>query len=251
MKEKIKQLIEELNAASKAYYQENKEIMTNYEYDQKYDKLLKLEKETGIILENSPTQKVGYEIVSKLKKDKHEEKALSLDKTKDRNFLNTWYPDKTKCLSWKLDGLTIVATYNDGKLVKAVTRGNGEIGEIVTHNARFFHGLPKTIPVKNELIVRGEAIISYSEFNKINEKIPEIENKYKNPRNLASGTVRQLDSRIAAERNVCFKAFELVKFNEEDVDKGAFDANSFYDRLNWLSKLGFGVVEHVLIFTKR
>lgn len=250
MKETIKQLVEELNAASRSYYQENKEIMTNYEYDQKYDELLKLEKETGIILENSPTQKIGYEIVSKLKKDKHEEKALSLDKTKDRNFLNTWYPDKTKCLSWKLDGLTIVATYNDGKLVKAVTRGNGEIGEVVTHNARFFHGLPKTIPVKNELIVRGEAVISYSEFNKINEKIPEIENKYKNPRNLASGTVRQLDSRIAAERNVCFKAFELVKFNEEDIDKSEFDTNSFYDRLNWLSKLGFGVVEHVLILPK-
>lgn len=246
MKDKIEKLVNDLNAASRAYYQEDKEIMSNYEYDQKYDELLKLELETGIILENSPTQKVGYEIVSKLKKDKHEEKALSLDKTKDRSFLSTWYPDKSKCLSWKLDGLTIIATYNKGKLVKAVTRGNGEVGEIVTHNAKFFHGLPNNIPVQSELVVRGEAIISYSEFNKINDRIPEVENRYKNPRNLASGTVRQLGSKIAAERNVCFKAFELVKFDKNDINKEFFDENSFYDRLSWLSKLGFDVVDHVL-----
>ena len=247
-KEKTMQkLVKQLNRAAKAYYQEDKEIMSNYEYDQMYDELAALEKETGIVLEDSPTKRVGYVVISKLQKDKHEEPALSLDKTKDRNFIHNWLDGHVGIMSWKMDGLTIVATYDNGKLTKAVTRGNGEIGEIVTHNAKYFHGLPQSIPCMDHVVVRGEAYIPYSTFEEINAKIPETENKYKNPRNLASGTVRQLDSKIAADRNVHFKAFELVSYKKETLIMNGFHPNLFVNHFCWLKKMGFDVVDHVLV----
>ena len=266
MEKRMKKLVTLLNEASKVYYQEDKEIISNYEYDKLYDELVELEKKTGIILPESPTQKVGYEIVSKLEKDKHEEKALSLDKTKDREFLKSWYPEKNKVVSFKEDGLTVIcyiepikdikefdnlesenSNNKKAKLIKAVTRGNGEIGEIITHNAKFFHGLPQLVSCKNKIVVRGEAVISYSEFDRINSELPETENKYKNPRNLASGTVRQLNSETAASRNVHFKAFELVKCDENELREAGYNPNSFNDRLAWLESLGFEVVEHILV----
>ncbi|MBQ3513565.1 MAG: NAD-dependent DNA ligase LigA [Lachnospiraceae bacterium] len=230
-------LVSQLNEASKSYYQFDKEIMSNFEYDALYDELLELEKETGIVLANSPTQKVGYEIVSELEKETHESPMLSLDKTKDREVLKEWLKDKEGLLSWKLDGLTVVLTYQDGRLVKAVTRGNGEIGEVITNNAKTFVNVPLQIPFQGELVLRGEAVISYSEFEKINDSISDADAKYKNPRNLCSGSVRQLNSEITAKRNVRFYAFSLVQA------KGAELSNEMQERFLWLSSLGFDVVE--------
>ena len=232
MKEKIKIL----NEANKAYYQEDREIMSNYEYDKLYDELKKLEEETGLVLSNSPTIRVGYELLSNLPKERHESPMLSLDKTKEVSALKEWLGDRVGLLSWKLDGLTLVVTYEGGRLTKAVTRGNGEIGEVVTNNARVFANIPLTIPYKGNLVIRGEAVISYSDFNKLNDRIPETEGKYKNPRNLCSGSVRQLNNKITAERNVRFYAFSLVK---ADIDFRNLRA----DQLSWLKDQGFSVVE--------
>lgn len=234
MKEKIKLL----NEANKAYYQENREIMSNYEYDALYDELVELEKETNVTLSNSPTINVGYELLSNLPKEKHEKQMLSLDKTKDVESLQQWLGDNEGILSWKLDGLTIVMTYLDGKLIKAVTRGNGEIGEVITNNARVFTNVPLNISFKGSLVLRGEAVISYPDFVKINSSITDVEEKYKNPRNLCSGSVRQLNNKITAQRNVRFYAFAVVKADGTDFK------NSREEQLNWLKIQGFGVVEY-------
>ena len=208
--ERMKELIRLLNEAAKAYYQESREIMPNYEYDRLYDELEELEKKTGITLSNSPTIRVGYEILSDLPKEKHPKKMLSLDKTKDVSALAAWLGVQEGVLSWKLDGLTIVLTYEEGKLAKAITRGNGEIGEVITSNARTFENLPLAIDFKGQLVLRGEAVISYADFEKINDEITDEGAKYKNPRNLCSGSVRQLNNEITAQRHVQFFAFSLV-----------------------------------------
>ncbi|WP_313342272.1 NAD-dependent DNA ligase LigA [Sedimentibacter sp.] len=234
MKEKIKLL----NEANKAYYQENREIMSNYEYDALYDELVELEKETNITLSNSPTINVGYELLSNLPKERHEKPMLSLDKTKDVNELQQWLGANEGVLSWKLDGLTIVMTYLDGKLIKAVTRGNGEVGEVITNNARVFTNIPLNISFRGSLVLRGEAVISYPDFEKINNEITDVTLKYKNPRNLCSGSVRQLNNKITAERNVRFYAFSLVKADGMDFK------NSRTEQLIWLKNQGFGVVEY-------
>lgn len=233
--DRIKELVEVLNHASKAYYQESREIMTNHEYDALYDELVSLEKETGIVLSGSPTVNVGYEVLSNLPKEKHPSKMLSLDKTKDAEQLASWLGDKEGLLSWKLDGLTVVLTYEEGKLSKAVTRGNGEIGEVVTSNARVFANLPLNIDFKGRLVLRGEAVISYDDFEKINSEIDDEGAKYKNPRNLCSGSVRQLDNRVTAERNVRFYAFALVS-----AEGMAFNARS--RQMEWLADQGFECV---------
>lgn len=232
MREKIKRL----NQANKAYYQEDREIMSNYDYDKLYDELVDLEEETGIQLSNSPTARVGYELMSNLPKERHEEAMLSLDKTKDVFALESWLGDKAGVLSWKLDGLTIAMTYQGGRLTKAVTRGNGEIGEVVTNNARVFTNIPVNIAYKGTLVLRGEAVISYSDFNKINSQISNIEAKYKNPRNLCSGSVRQLNNKITAERRVKFYAFSILR---SDIE---FETRT--QQLSWLENQGFSVVEH-------
>jgi DNA ligase (NAD+) len=234
----MKDKINLLNKANKAYYQENSEIMSNYEYDLLYDELVELEKETGITLSNSPTINVGYELLSNLPKEKHEKPMLSLDKTKDITALKDWLGDNEGVLSWKLDGLTIVMTYLDGKLVKAVTRGNGEVGEVITNNAKVFTNIPLNITYKKNLILRGEAVISYSDFEKINSEIRDISAKYKNPRNLCSGSVRQLNNKITAERNVRFYAFSMVKADETDFK----DLRT--EQLDWLKSLGFSTVDY-------
>ena len=232
-KEKIQQmqnLILLLNQASKAYYQESREIMSNFEYDKLYDQLAELEKETGITLSKSPTMEVGYEVLSDLPKEAHPSKMLSLDKTKDRDQLVSWLGTQQGVLSWKLDGLTIVLTYEGGKLVKAVTRGNGEVGEVVTSNARMFTNLPVSIDFKGRLVLRGEAVISYPDFEKINAEITDDGAKYKNPRNLCSGSVRQLSNRVTAERHVRFYAFSLVSAEAEGADgAGLTDGASLAD----------------------
>lgn len=231
-KERIKELIEILNQASKAYYQEAREIMTNLEYDALYDELVELEKETGIVLSNSPTVNVGYEVLSELPKEAHPSRMLSLDKTKDTTQLKSWLADKEGILSWKLDGLTIVLTYENGQLVKAVTRGNGEIGEVITNNAKVFANLPLNIDFKGQLVLRGEAVISYADFEEINKTITDESAKYKNPRNLCSGSVRQLNNQITKERNVRFYAFSLV--SAEGV---GFETRQ--QQLEWLGDQGF------------
>lgn len=241
---RIKELVEILNRASKAYYQEDNEIMSNYEYDALYDELVRLEKESGIVLSNSPTANVGYEVLSQLPKEKHPSPMLSLDKTKEVEVLADFLGDKEGVLSWKLDGLTIVLTYNDGKLVKAVTRGDGEIGEVITNNAKTFKNLPLNIAYKDELVIRGEAVIRYSDFEAINETIEDASQKYKNPRNLCSGTVRQLNNEITAKRNVCFFAFSFVSASKEE---GLEFNNSKNERMNWLKSLGFEVVESKMV----
>lgn len=233
MKDKIKILDE----ASKAYYQENREIIPNIEYDKLYDELLELERETGIVLSNSPSINVGYELLSSLPKEQHEKPMLSLDKTKEVGTLKEWLGNQEGVISWKLDGLTIVLTYDGGKLVKAVTRGNGEVGEVITNNVKVFKNIPLNISIKENLILRGEAIIRYSDFEKINNEIGDINAKYKNPRNLCSGSVRQLNNKVTAERNVYFIGFSLVK-----VDNIGFN-NSRIAQLNWLKNQGFDVVE--------
>ena len=235
---RMKELAATLTAAAKTYYQESREIMSNYEYDKLYDELAELEKETGVVLSKSPTQSVGYEVLSELPKERHESPMLSLDKTKSTADLQEWLGDQTGILSWKLDGLTVVLTYSGGTLKKAVTRGNGEIGEVITSNARVFANVPVTISFQGELVLRGEAVIRYSEFNRINEAIDDVDARYKNPRNLCSGSVRQLNSQITAERNVNFEAFALV--TAEGVDFN----NSRKEQFEWLKRQGFDVVEY-------
>lgn len=241
MKMRQKELTEKLNAAGRAYYQEARELMSNYEYDALYDELAALEKETGTVLAGSPTMHVGYEVLSELPKERHESPMLSLDKTKDREALGSWIGDHRTLLSWKLDGLTIVLTYREGTLYKAVTRGNGEVGEVITNNAKVFKNLPLRIPFQGELVLRGEAVIGYREFERINEEIPEADARYKNPRNLCSGSVRQLNNEITAKRNVHFFAFALVR--AEDVD---FE-NSREQQFLWLREQGFEVVEYKVV----
>lgn len=237
--DRMKELIEVLNKASKAYYAEDTEIMSNAEYDELYDELLMLEEKTGTVLAGSPTVNVGYEAVDNLPKETHESPMLSLDKTKDREALRDWLNGHEALLSWKLDGLTIVLTYENGTLSKAVTRGNGEVGEVVTNNAKTFINLPHKIAYKGKLIIRGEAVISYDDFNKINEEIPEEGAKYKNPRNLCSGSVRQLNNEITAKRNVRFIAFNYVSQGGSDTD---FKLRS--EQFDFLKKQGFEVVEY-------
>ncbi len=231
------ELVEKLNEAGRAYYQEASEIMSNREYDVLYDELAELEKELGITLANSPTVNVGYEVLSELPKERHESPMLSLDKTKEVEELKRFLGDQKALLSWKLDGLTIVLTYRDGELYKAVTRGNGEVGEVITNNARVFRNIPLRIAYQGELILRGEAIIGYKEFERINAEIEDVDAKYKNPRNLCSGSVRQLNNEITAKRNVRFYAFSLVQ--AEDVEFH----NSRACQMDWLKDQGFEVVE--------
>jgi len=240
---RMHELVELLNQASKAYYQESREIMTNLEYDRLYDELLGLEKETGVVLAKSPTIHVGYEVLSDLPKEAHPSKMLSLDKTKDVEQLTEWLGVEEGTLSWKLDGLTIVLSYEEGKLVKAVTRGNGEVGEVVTNNAKMFTNLPVTIPFKNKLVLRGEAVISYEDFEKINAEIADESAKYKNPRNLCSGSVRQLNNEITAQRHVRFYAFNLVSAHGIE-----FSLRS--QQMRWLREQGFTVVESKIVDSK-
>ena len=232
---RMKELVTMLQEASKAYYAEDREIMSNLEYDKLYDELVNLEEETGTVLAGSPTVTVGYEAVEELPKEKHESPMLSLGKTKDREELKEWLNDKDGLLSWKLDGLTVVLTYENGRLLKAVTRGNGEVGEVVTNNAKTFINLPISIPYEGKLILRGEAVITYGDFKKINDEIAETEAKYKNPRNLCSGSVRQLNNEVTKNRRVRFFAFSLVKSEEFSTHEEEFE---------FLKSLGFEVVEY-------
>ena len=239
--ERMKGLSVLLKRAGKAYYQEDREIMSNFEYDRLYDELQALEQETGIVLAGSPTVTVGYEAVDELPKERHESPMLSLDKTKDVEVLRSFIGSQPALLSWKLDGLTVVLTYQGGQLVKAVTRGNGEVGEVITNNARVFQNVPLSISHQGELILRGEAVISYSDFEKINETIEDADAKYKNPRNLCSGSVRQLNNQITAERNVKFFAFALVRAQGVDFE------NSRENQMRWLAAQGFDVVEYKVV----
>lgn len=238
MKKRIDELTEILNNASRAYYDDASEIMTNYEYDALYDELLELEEKTGYVPEESPSQNVGYTVQSELPKERHAKRMLSLDKTKDREALRSWLGNQEALLSWKLDGLTVVLTYEGGKLAKAVTRGNGDVGEVITPNAKVFRNVPKTIPYKGHTVVRGEAVIRYEDFERINASIDDADAKYKNPRNLCSGSVRQLNSRITAERNVHFYAFTLSEAPDMDF------RNSRECQMQWMAAQGFDVVEY-------
>ena len=238
---RMKELIQKLDEAARAYYQESREIMSNLEYDSLYDELVSLEEQTGIVLAGSPTKKVGYEIVSELPKERHSEPRLSLDKTKEVTVLEEFLKEQEGVLSWKLDGLTIVLFYENGELVKALTRGNGEIGEVVTPNARTFVNLPLQIPYKGNLSVRGEAVIHYSDFKRLNEEIENAEARYKNPRNLCSGSVRQLNTEITAKRSVNFCAYELLTADEVEFH------NARMEQLAFLTEQGFEVVEHDLV----
>lgn len=235
---RMKELAAILNDASQAYYAQDTEIMSNYEYDRLYDELAALEEETGVTLSNSPTIRVGYEAVDDLQKERHERPMLSLGKTKSREELRDWLNGNDALLSWKLDGLTIVLTFFAGKLAKAVTRGNGEVGEVITNNARVFKNIPVSIPFQGELILRGEAVITYSDFEKINRQIEDAQSRYKNPRNLCSGSVRQLNNKVTAERNVMFYAFSLVKAEGVDFE------NSRENQFRFLTEQGFDVVEY-------
>ena len=237
-KREIREKIDILNRAAKAYYQDGIEIMPNIEYDRLYDELRELERETGIVFANSPTRNVGYEVLSELPRERHPSRMLSLDKTKSRQELVEWLGDQQGLLSWKLDGLTIVLTYENGELIKALTRGNGEIGEVITGNARVFANVPVNVPYRGRLVLRGEAIITYSEFRRINSQIGDADAKYKNPRNLCSGSVRQLDPAVTRSRNVRFIAFSLVE--AENVDFGGTRSG----QLEWLASQGFDVVEY-------
>ena len=238
---RMKELVEILGQASRAYYQEDREIMSNLEYDALYDELVALEQKTGIVLSTSPTVSVGYEAVDELPKETHESPMLSLDKTKDREVLRSFIGNHKTLLSWKMDGLTIVLTYRNGVLEKAVTRGNGVVGEVVTNNARVFDNIPHKISFQGELILRGEAIITYSEFEKINRDIADVDARYKNPRNLCSGSVRQLNNKITAGRHVRFYAFSLVKADGEDFQ------NSRQRQMEWLEEQGFETVEYRVV----
>ena len=236
--QRMKELAGLLSEAAKAYYQEDREIMSNYEYDKLYDELQMLEEETGTVLTGSPTMKVGYESVDELPKERHERPMLSLDKTKDVAVLKEFVDGQKTLISWKLDGLTVVLTYRGGELAKAVTRGNGEVGEVITNNARVFRNIPLSIPFKGELVLRGEAVISYSDFKEINEEIDDVDAKYNNPRNLCSGSVRQLNNEITAKRKVQFFAFSLVRAEGQEFD------NSRERQFEWLRRMGFDVVEY-------
>lgn len=236
-KKHMQDLVQQLNEAAAVYYQGKDEIMSNYDYDRLYDELAALEKETGIILAGSPTQRVGYEVLSELPKETHAAPMLSLDKTKSVDTLASWLDGQNGLLSWKMDGLTIVLTYENGTLQKAVTRGNGQVGEVITNNARTFTNIPLSVPYQGQMILRGEAVISYSEFRKINETLPE-EEQYKNPRNLCSGSVRQLNNEITAKRNVSFFAFALVQAEGVDFH------NSQEEKFLFLQEQGFDVVEY-------
>ena len=242
-KARIKELVEILNKAAKSYYVDAVEIMPNIEYDKLYDELVKLEKETNVVLSNSPTQNVGYETASELPKKAHESPMLSLDKTKSVTELEDWLGDNKALLSWKMDGLTIVLTYRGGELVEAVTRGNGIIGEVITNNAKNFQNVPLKIEYKGELILRGEAVIKYSDFKRINESISDADAKYKNPRNLCSGSVRQLNPAVTRERKVYFNVFNVVKADDIDFE------NSKAKQFEWAKNEGFDVVEYK--FTNR
>ena len=239
--ERMLELVELLNKASRSYYQDAQEIMSNYEYDRLYDELQNLEKELGITLSNSPTVNVGYEVVSELPKERHESPMLSLDKTKEVEELKNFVGSQKVLMSWKMDGLTIVLTYRDGKLYKAVTRGNGEVGEVVTNNAKVFKNVPVQIAYQGELILRGEAVIGYHDFEKINEEIEDVDAKYKNPRNLCSGSVRQLNNQITAKRNVMFYAFTLVQADGVDFQ------NSRACQMEWLKAQGFTTVGYHMV----
>ena len=239
--ERMKELVSLLNKASRAYYQEAQEIMSNYEYDRLYDELQNLEKELGITLSNSPTVNVGYEVVSELPKERHESPMLSLDKTKEVEELKNFVGDQKVLMSWKMDGLTVVLTYRDGKLYKAVTRGNGEVGEVITNNAKVFKNVPVQIAYQGELILRGEAVIGYKDFEKINQEIEDVDARYKNPRNLCSGSVRQLNNQITAKRNVMFYAFTLVQADGVDFQ------NSRACQMEWLKSQGFTTVEYYMV----
>ena len=239
--ERMKELVSLLNKASRAYYQEAQEIMSNYEYDRLYDELKELEDELGITLSNSPTVNVGYEVVSELPKERHESPMLSLDKTKEVEELKNFVEDQKVLMSWKMDGLTVVLTYRDGKLYKAVTRGNGEVGEVITNNAKVFKNVPVQIAYQGELILRGEAVIGYKDFEKINQEIEDVDARYKNPRNLCSGSVRQLNNQITAKRNVMFYAFTLVQADGVDFQ------NSRACQMEWLKSQGFTTVEYYMV----
>lgn len=239
--QRIKELVQKLNEAGKAYYQEDREIMSNLEYDRLYDELTALEQETGMVLSTSPTQHVGYEAMDELPKEAHESPMLSLDKTKDREELRAFIGAHKTLLSWKLDGLTIVLTYEGGELVKAVTRGNGIVGEVITNNARVFQNIPLKIPYQGRLVLRGEAIITYTDFQRINQEIEDADARYKNPRNLCSGSVRQLNNEITARRNVRFYAFALVSAPGVDFQ------NSREEQMKWLAGQGFDVVEYRVV----
>lgn len=239
--ERMKELVSLLNKASRVYYQEAQEIMSNYEYDRLYDELKELEDELGITLSNSPTVNVGYEVVSELPKERHESPMLSLDKTKEVEELKNFVGDQKVLMSWKMDGLTVVLTYRDGKLYKAVTRGNGEVGEVITNNAKVFKNVPVQIAYQGELILRGEAVIGYKDFEKINQEIEDVDARYKNPRNLCSGSVRQLNNQITAKRNVMFYAFTLVQADGVDFQ------NSRACQMEWLKSQGFTTVEYYMV----
>lgn len=240
-KRRMQALCECLKAASEAYYRDSTEMMPNIEYDALYDELLALEAETGIVLSGSPTQKVGYEALSFLPKEAHDHPMLSLDKTKDVTVLKEWIGRQKALLSWKLDGLTVVLHYENGALLKAVTRGNGHMGEVVTNNARAFQNIPLTVPYRGRLILRGEAVIRYSDFYRMNDEMEDAGAKYKNPRNLCSGSVRQLDPNVTRERKVFFCAFSLVEADGIDF------RNSHEEEFSWLSSMGFDVVEFVSV----
>ena len=242
---KMKELISFLNEAAKAYYQEGREIVSNLEYDKAYDTLLSLEMESGVVLSGSPSQNVGYAVATALPKEAHETPMLSLDKTKSVEDLQSFLQGQEGILSWKLDGLTIVLHYQEGKLLKAVTRGNGIIGELVTENAKTFQNLPLQIPFKGHLVVRGEAFISYSDFERINEELPEEGAKYKNPRNLCSGSVRQLDPKVTKERRVQISLFSLVLAEEEG--KAPDFHNQHEEEFRFLEKQGFSVVHRKMV----
>ncbi len=238
---RMKELAALLKEASKAYYRDDREIMSNYDYDRLYDELVALEQETGIVLAGSPTMEVGYEAQEELTKVEHERPMLSLDKTKDREVLKAFIGSHPSLLSWKLDGLTIVLTYREGELQQAVTRGNGIVGEDITNNARVFCNLPLKLSFKGELVLRGEALITYADFERINREIQDVDAKYKNPRNLCSGSVRQLNNRITAERNVHFFAFSLVRAAGVDFE------NSHEKEMLWLKDQGFETVEYTMV----
>ena len=240
---RMKELIDILNKAASVYYQGKDEIMSNFEYDRMYDELSALEKESGLVLAGSPTQKVGYEVLSELPKQTHPSPMLSLDKTKQVDELSSWLGGKEGLLSWKMDGLTVVLTYENGKLLNAVTRGNGVVGEVITNNAKVFKNLPVNIPFKGRMVLRGEAIITYSEFKKINALLSE-EEQYKNPRNLCSGSVRQLNNEITAKRNVELYAFTLVEAEGVDFK------NSQQNKMEFMKEQGFQTVEYKVVTAK-
>lgn len=239
--QRVKELVEILGEAARAYYQEDREVMSNKEYDALYDELTALEKETGIVLAGSPTVNVGYEVLSELEKVPHDSPMLSLDKTKNPEDLREWLGIQKGMLSWKMDGLTVVLTYRHGKLAQAVTRGNGMVGEKITNNARVFKNLPAQIPFDGEVVLRGEAVIRYSDFEKINAGIEDVDSRYKNPRNLCSGSVRQLNNAITARRNVYFFAFALVSAEGKTL------SNSAEENMRWLASLGFAIVPYAMV----